>query len=455
MSLRNSVFTVALLCVSAGAVAGVSPDQAKRLGQDLTPMGAERAGNADGSIPAWNGGLTEAPAAWGGPGSRYVEAFPDDEPLFTITAANLDQYRDRLTPGQIALFEKWPDSYKMPVYQSRRTVAKPQWVYDKIRDNAVSGELVNNGEGVAGATGGIPFPFPEATPDPGKAIVWNHKLRYRGISVQGVNTQITTTPGGTMSVNKLRQDVLFNYSRRNIEPADLHNIAIYFLQIILEPPRLAGGILLVHETIDQVKEPRVAWTYNPGQRRIRRAPNVAYDNPGTASDGLRTNDQLDMFNGATDRYQWKVLGKKEIYIPYNSYAVHNEPDYNRLLGSDHVNQDLTRYELHRVWVVEGKVRPGTSHIYDRRVFYVDEDSWHISVAEHYDTRGNLWRVAEGHAIQNYGEHYQLPVMEAQYDLFSNRYILVGLNNDEPEVRHDLDFDLNHFNPRNVQRMSVK
>lgn len=455
MSLRNSVFTAALLCLSASALAGVSPDQAKRLGQDLTPMGAERAGNADGSIPAWNGGLTQAPAAWKGPGTRYVEAFPNDKPKFVITADNLDQYRNKLTPGQIALFEKWPETYKMPVYETRRTVAKPQWVYDKIRENAVTSELAHDGEGVAGATGGIPFPFPEATSNPAKAIIWNHKLRYRGVAVRAVNTQITTTPGGTMSTNKLRQDVLFNYNRRNITPEDLHNIGIYFLQIVLEPPRLAGTILLVHETIDQVQEPRVAWTYNPGQRRIRRAPNVAYDNPGTASDGLRTNDQLDMFNGATDRYEWKLLGKKEIYIPYNSYAVHNESDYNKLIGNKHLNQDLTRYELHRVWVVEGNVKSGTSHIYDKRVFYVDEDSWHISVAEHYDTRGNLWRVAEGHAIQNYAENYQLPVMEAQYDLFSDRYILTGMNNDEEEVQHNMDFDLSHFNPRNVQRMSIK
>ena len=455
MTLRNSVFTAALCLFSAGALAGVSQDQAKRLGQDLTPLGAPKAGNAEGTIPAWDGGLTEAPAAWQGPGNRYIEAFPDDEPKFVITADNMDQYREHLTPGQIALFEKWPETYKMPVYETRRTVAKPQWVYDKIRDNAVTGELVHDGEGVAGATGGIPFPFPKATSNPAKAMIWNHKLRFRGIAVQGINTQITTTPGGDMSLNKLQQDVWFNYNRRGIEPEDLHNIAIYFLQIVREPPRLAGTILLVHETIDQVKEPRVAWSYNPGQRRIRRAPNVAYDNPGTASDGLRTNDQLDMFNGATDRYEWKVVGQKEIYIPYNSYAVHNETDYSKIVGKDHVNQDLTRYELHRVWVVEGNVKPGTSHIYNKRVFYIDEDSWHISAADHYDARGNLWRGMEGHTIQNYGQHYQQPVMEAQYDLFSDRYLLMGMNNDSFEIRHDMDFDPSHFNPRNVQRMSVK
>ena len=142
------------------------------------------------------------------------------------------------------------------------------------------------------------------------------------------------------------------------------------------PARLAGGILLVHETLDQVKKPRDAWLYNPGQRRVRRAPQVAYDNPGTAADNMRTTDQLDMFNGAPDRYDWKLVGKREIYVPYNSYRLQDPKlKYKDIITPLHINPDHLRYELHRVWVVEATLQTGERHIYKKRVFYIDEDSW--------------------------------------------------------------------------------
>lgn len=451
---RAATLALALAFAASTVQAGVSPEKAALLDSVLTPVGAERAGNAEGTIPAWTKEVVEPPADWQ-PGERYTTPFPDAEPIFTITADNLDQYRDNLSPGQIALFERWPETYKMPVYETRRTAAKPQWIYDAIARNALTSELVANGEGVEGAAGGIPFPFPEATPYPAKAIIWNHKLRFRGTAVTRINAQVVTVPSGEYRLSKLREDILFNYNRKGVTPAQIGNLAIYFLQIVTDPPRLAGSILLVHETINQIAEPRRAWLYNPGLRRIRRAPNVAYDNPGRASDGLRTNDQLDMYNGATDRYNWELLGKKELYIPYNSYKLHNAQSYEAIVGPKHVNQDLTRYELHRVWVLEGKVKEGTSHIYARRVFYVDEDSWHIAVADLYDERGGLWRVMEGHTILAYGLPNPQPVMESSYDLFSSRYLLMALNNEEPEVVYGRDFEPDYFNPRNMPRQAVK
>src|SRR5690606_9217560 len=170
--------------------------------------------------------------------------------------------------------------------------------------------------------------------------------------------------------------------------------------------RLAGNVLLVHETIDQVSEPRRAWIYNSGQRRVRRAPQVAYDGPGTAADGLRTADNYDLYNGSPDRYNWSFKGKKELYIGYNSYKLDEKGlPYDDIIKPGHINQDLTRYELHRVYEVEATLREGTRHIYAKRVFYFDEDSWMASVIDHYDGRGNLWRVAEAHQMF----YYHVPV----------------------------------------------
>ncbi|MEQ1440295.1 DUF1329 domain-containing protein [Fontimonas sp. SYSU GA230001] len=442
---------VAALAVSGTAWAKVGADKAAALGDKLTPVGAEKAGNADGSIPAWSGGLTTAPPCFKGAGSRYCDPFPDDKPQFTITSANLEQYKGNLTPGQLALFAKYGDTYKMPVYQTRRTFANPQFVYDATAKNAVSAELGGNGEALTGAITGIPFPIPGN----GHEVIWNHKVRFRDTGVRRWNNQFAVTTAGAYNLVKIQEDAYFVYSTPGIKPEELNNKILYFLQLTTEPPRLAGTILLVHETMDQVKEPRGAWQYNPGQRRLRRAPNIAYDNPGTASDGLRTNDQLDMFNGAMDRYEWKLLGKKEMYVPANSYRLHSDQlKYKDIIKKGHLAQEYTRYEKRRVWVVDSFVKKGVSHLYKRRTFYVDEDSWQIVAVDVYDQRDQLWRVQEGHHVIAYDKPYQLPALETVYDLQSARYLVMAANNEDAETA-TRSFTVGDFDPTNVSKLATK
>ena len=198
-----------------------------------------------------------------------------------------------------------------------------------------------------------------------------------------------------------------------------------------EPARLAGTALLVHETMDQILTPRQAWTYNAGQRRVRRAPNVAYDAPGTASDSLRTTDDFDMFNGSPNRYDWKLVGKKEMYIPYNSYKLHSDKlKYDDILMAGHINPEHVRYEKHRVWVVEANLKEGTRHIYKKRVFYIDEDSWQVQVADMYDNRGELYRVGVAYGVNYYEVPTQWSTLDVYHDLNSRRYLAIGLDNEE-------------------------
>jgi hypothetical protein len=214
--------------------------------------------------------------------------------------------------------------------------------------------------------------------------------------------------------------------------SQLNNIILYFIQETTQPARLAGEILLVHETLDQSKENRKAWVYNPGQRRVRRAPNVAFDNPGTNADNLRTSDQFDMYNGSPERYDWKLVGKREMIVPYNSYRLQsNTLKYTEILQKNHINQDLARYELHRVWVVDSTLKPGTSHLYSRRTLYVDEDSWQILAVDCYDSRGKLYRVQEGHVINYYDVPTLWTTLELVMDLSNGRYLALGLQNEEP------------------------
>jgi hypothetical protein len=238
--------------------------------------------------------------------------------------------------------------------------------------------------------------------------------------------------------------------------AALDNVAFYFKQEVTEPARLAGSILIVHETLNQVQEPRRAWVYNVGQRRVRRAPNIAYDNPGTAADGMRTSDQLDMFNGAIDRYTWELKGRQELYMPYNSYRLHsNSVKYSDILKPLHINQDLTRYELHRVWVVEANLKAGTSHIYPKRVFYIDEDSWQILAVDQYDARGQLWRISEAHCINYYDQLTLWSTLEVHTDLLAGRYIALGMDNEEKMYDFTLKRSPQDFTPASLRMEGIR
>ena len=449
--MKHAVFTAAVLAfASSAAIAKVPQAEADKLKSSLTPVGAERAANKDGSIPKWEGGLTKPPACFKGAGSWYCDPYASDKPKFTITKANVEQYKDKLTAGQKTIFSKY-ESYKMNVYQTRRTGAFPEFVYEATAKNAVTAELGGGGEAISGAVVGIPFPIPKTGNEP----IWNHKLRYRGEGIDRWNNQTAVTANGDFNLTKIHEQVKFNYDTKGATPESLNNVGIYFMQTVTAPPRLAGTVTLVHETMDQIKEPRRAWQYNPGQRRLRRAPNVGYDNPGTGSDGLRTNDQTDSFNGATDRYTWKLAGKKELYVPYNSYEIHsNKYKFKDIIKKGHINQDLARYELHRVWVVEANVKAGVTHIYKKRFFYVDEDTWQIVAVDNFDSRDTLWRVQETHFITAYDKPFPAPVLESVYDLQSGRYLAQAMNNEDPE-NVEKNYDVGFFDPANVAKQASK
>jgi hypothetical protein len=278
-------------------------------------------------------------------------------------------------------------------------------------------------------------------------------LRYRGETVACVIGQAAVTRGGAYTLVKQSLEIELRYSLPGMTLEELGNTMILFKQKTLAPARLAGDIVLVHETMNQFREPRNAWTYNPGQRRVRRAPNIAYDNPGTAADGLRTSDQFDMFNGALDRYDWKLLGKREMYVPYNSYKLHSDKiTFADVLKPLHVNPKYLRYELHRVWVVEATLKEGARHIYKKRRFYVDEDSWMILLADIYDNRDQLWRVSEGHSVNYYEKPLLGFTLEVHTDIQAGRYLALGLNNEYPMNVFGSNYSSRGFTPSALRRM---
>ena len=431
------------LCVAWPVAAKLTPAEIERLDKDLTPMGATRAGNADGSIPAWTGGLTTPPAGWVHD-KGYIDPFADEKPLFAITAQNLAQYKDRLATGTLAMFEKYP-AFRMPVYPTHRTAAVPASVTANAR--AQAGQVELNGFGLKNLNGSnIPFPIPKT----GLELIWNHLVRYLSGGMERVAHSFPVRPNGDYYQIGFRT---FRIYDQNMEPRS-ENRLFSALGYFTEPPTLKGTTFLVHEPIDQVAEKRSAWIYNAGARRVRRAPDLGYDGINDGSEGMITTDQVDGYNGAPDRYDWKIVGKRELYIPYNCYRIGDKSvPYRDVIRPHFVNPDYMRYELHRVWVLEAALKPGMSHVYARRTFYIDEDSWTVVMEDTYTARGNLWRHAMHALIQYYDAKVPAYRFGAVHDLDSGSYMLGGLDNEAKSVTEfDVKGRLADFQPDALRRI---
>ncbi len=439
-------FCVALFGAAWPVLAEVSAEEAARLGGDeLTPLGAERGGNAEGTIPAWAGGITEIPASFV-PGRHHVDPFADDPVLYSIDAANLAEHADKLTDGQKALLSAYPDTLRFNVYPTRRSASYPQWVYEAIRENATSATLLTEGKGgVDGAHISSPFPLPRSAEE----VIWNHNLRWRGIRVKRREGSAAVTRMGRYQVVEQFQDFAYPYG----SPRDT-NVATKFDNVLLavktktySPALRAGEGVLVIETINQTRDPRKSWQYARSLRRIIRLPYFGYEVPASGLDGLRTVDDFELYNGPPDRFEWTLHGKREVLIPYNAYRLHSdEVTPGQIIQRKHMNPDLLRYELHRVWVVEGRLKDGARHVYSRRFFYVDEDSWQIAISEAYDKDGEFWRVMEAHAVN----YYDVPVLWATayvyYDLQQERYLINGLDNGLAPYEFSDSADPREFSP---------
>ncbi len=408
----SASLTVLALAVSAGAATAA----------DLTPTGAEKAGNADGSIPAWDGGLTKPPAGWSAD-KGYTDPFASEKPLFTINAKNLDTYKDKVTPGLAALLKKYPD-LSAPVYPTHRTLALPEKVYENTK--ALAGKTSVDGLTLKGYTmPAIPFPVPKN----GVEEMYNHNTRYEGGGYNRCGDWLPVRASGDFYRVGFCEDKVFD---SNMD-AQVPNRLFTFYGYYDAPATLVGTIYLVNDVIDKTVGDRQAWIYNAGQRRTRRAPDLAYDNIDDGTEGMRFTDEFWGFNGALDRYDWKLVGKKEMYIPYNAYKLSDTKlKYKDMVAKGSLKPELMRYELHRVWVVDATLKKGMSHAYSRRTFYIDEDSHIIAASESYDSRGNLWRVNLNPLIQLYDVPLMIQRAYLVHDLSNGSYIVSELDNERKQ-----------------------
>lgn len=443
MKYAQSLLAAALLAALGTAHAAVSPEEAKQLGSRLTRVGAEAAGNADGTIPAYTGGLTTPPAGFKAGSSVRPDPFAGEKPRLTITARNMAQYEAQLTVGARALLKKYPD-YRIDVYPTHRTVSLPDRVLDNTAANATRANTSNGGLGISGAIGGYPFPIPKT----GNEAMWNHLLRYVGVAsnfrYDNWNVDASGKPALATS-GKLFVEYPY-YDPKNTAPAA--ETDVYFRTKIFynAPARRAGEALMAVDVVNPLERPRRAWLYLPGQRRVKLAPDISYDTPNPGTAGSATYDDSWIFNGAMDRFDFKLVGKKEVLVPYNTYRLTGHKTAAEVTTPHFLNPDLVRWELHRVWVVEATLKPGKRHIYARRTFYLDEDSWTALSADQYDASGSLYRASFAHMSPSYDAKTPNAETQVFYDLTSGVYNVSFLMGPYGGVQYTDPLPANQWSP---------
>ncbi|MFT2159204.1 DUF1329 domain-containing protein [Pseudomonas putida] len=420
------VRTLLASCLSLAALnaaqAAVSPDQAAHLGNNLTTLGAEKAGNADGSIPAYQGGLLTPPASYQSGSSMRPDPFASEKPLLVINGKNADQYKGQLTATTLELLKRYP-SYHVDVYPTHRSVALPQAVLDNTRKNATGARSQEGGTAVDNVLPGIPFPIPQN----GAEAMWNFLLRYQGVSMTAKYDSWNVDAAGKPTLSTTGQaHISYPIYEDMAKPIGAKDTYYQMKLVYTGPARRAGEAMMLRDAANPLVQPRSAWQYLPGQRRVKLAPNLAYDTPNPGTSGSGTYDDVFVFNGALDRYDWTLVGKQEMYVPYNTYRLTYNTDVKQLITPNHLAPQFVRWEKHRVWVVEGKLKDGARHIYHKRRFYLDEDSWIALASDQYDARGQLYRGSFAFLTQSYDKQTPDATPFMIYDLIGGTYNLNGV-----------------------------
>ncbi|MES2320782.1 MAG: DUF1329 domain-containing protein [Pseudomonadota bacterium] len=397
--------TLALIAASTlwcgQALAGATPEEIKQLGTTLTPVGAEKAGNKDGTIPAWDGGLCTPPANYkpvmgAAGGAPYADPYANDKPIVRVTNANLAQHAERFDEATRELFRRYP-AYAIDIYPTRRSACLPKWIYENTEKRINNPKLQAGGVGISGAHAQIPFPIPKS----GYEVMWNGLLRYElphsrlTIDAGLANTAGVITRSSTQTVDN--QNLYWDNTLQSV-PEDKPYWVLTAKTTY--PTAQAGVIQMRHQFLRADQKGSMAWSYIPGQRRVRLAPEFNYDTVATTSGGILIYDEINGFDGKMDKFDFKLVGKKEMYIPYNNYKFQNA-SLEATMGKNFANPDLFRWELHRVWVVEATLKPGERHVQKKKVFYFDEDSWLISIYYSLDQAGKPHHLMQLSSMQEY------------------------------------------------------
>lgn len=389
--MKKTILASSLLLAGSMFGANAVAYDVSDLGGALTPWGAVAGANADGTIPAYSGGV-KPPANYDptNPGFR-PDPFADDKPVLVINASNYSEHQDKLSESLVLMFQKYPDTFRINVYPTRRSVSYPDSFLENSRLNATRCATTNGPLGLDMSKGcgqGIPFPVPQN----GLEVMWNHDTSYRGLIVTQRNyVGKYSKPSGELvhsyTANSLRYQPFYEPS-----PTMFYGYRYEYTA----PSRLAGTNTMVLDMVADSE--RRAHAYSPATRRVRLSPDSAADTPVSQVGGAMTFDDDILFAGKKDRYEWNLLGRKEMYIPFNNYRYqYTDANDTECYGdakftAGHPKSECVRWELQRVWHVQAVLKDGQRHVYHKRDMFISEDTYVDGYAQMYDSSGNIYRV---------------------------------------------------------------
>lgn len=410
------------IALAGGSQAAVTPEEAKQLGTTLTFWGATKEGNADKSIPEYSGGLpaTTAPAGFKKDSGYWPDPFADDKPLFRINAKNLDQYGSKLTEATKALIKRFPDSFYVNVYPTRRSVSYSEAFKKHTLENVGRCQTTDGGLAVKGCFGGVPFPIPKT----GHEMMWNVILSNKPAAYFMKSEGMYADSNGN-PVQAARNEVYLDCSycdqKSSLQQFEANGQTYNRFNVInIEPARLAGSGQTMSFTANPVRFKNLGWQYQPGQRRTRVIPEPGYDFPVIATGGVMFFDEVNMFTGQLDRYDFKLVGKQELYIPYNTQRTIFTTK-EKMAGGRHPNPEPIRWELHRVWVVDAVLKDGARHAAPKRRYYIDEDHHGSGVTDSWDRAGKPYKLGLQLPYIAYDKQVAIALSMLVYDFSTGSY----------------------------------
>lgn len=448
--------------LASTASAAVSQKEAAQLGKNLTPFGAIKAGTKDGKVPPYTGGLkkSQIPSSYKPGSGRYPNPFAGSKPLYTVTAQDMSKYSKYLTLGEKAALKAYPHKFLMHVYKSHRTDRYPKWVLKNTVKNATRAHMVGKvaGDGVAGAYGGIPFPIPHGKLA-GYQLLWNYYLRWQGVYVKSRWPIWYTDSNGHKNLTGFYWDYVIPYYNPNAHK--MHGWAYREMTFrYYAPASLVGTSSLQDFSMNYSKHQKMTWVYNPGTRRVRIAPAYRYDTPVASVGGVYNYDQQDGYGGRPNQYHFKVLGREEKLIPYNDYKMCTLTTSKQMMkgrGGEMFNPNPARWEMHRVWVVQATLKKGKRNVYQKRRFYIDEDSYIMVEADVWDHSGNLVDVGWGYPFLTYGKTPSMQPCFASVNMNQGTYLLAVQLGDPKSYMKVYGHmpDMQKFTPSSLQRSGVR